>query len=57
MTALMQNVEVVHAGKTTSFHWEGSSDQVVAAMDDVFARLKTWKPLLMKHKQEYEDKN
>lgn len=51
MTALMQNVRVMRDGDTTGFEWKGQSDQVVAAMDDLFARLETWKPIMMKHRQ------
>src|SRR6056297_3547398 len=51
MTALMRNVEIHHDGKTTGFDWKGGPDQVVAAMGDVFDRLETWKPILMKNEQ------
>lgn len=52
LSALIQNVEVTHEGQATGFHWQGSSDQVVDAMEDVFAMMESWKPILMKHKQE-----
>lgn len=50
LMALIDNVEVKHDGKTTGFHWQGSSDQLVAALDEVFARMETWKPMLMHRK-------
>lgn len=51
MIALLQNVKVMQKGKTTGFHWHGPSDQIVAAMDDLFDRMETWKPFLVKHKR------
>ncbi len=50
LSAIMENIEVKHDGKTTGFHWNGTSDQVVAALDDVFTRLEPWKSLFMKPK-------
>ncbi|EMI19937.1 hypothetical protein RMSM_03137 [Rhodopirellula maiorica SM1] len=55
MATLMENVEITHEGKTTGFRWQGSSDQVVAAMDDLFARMETWKPILMKNHQPHQN--
>lgn len=43
LTKLMKNVEVQQQGDTASFMWSGSSDQVVAALDDVIGRMKEWK--------------
>lgn len=51
LSALIKNVQITHEKKTTGFHWQGSSDQVIAAMEDLFALMETWKPLLMKHEQ------
>ncbi len=51
MKSLVQNVEVTRDGKTTGFSWQGSSDEVVAAMDDIFDRIATWKPILMTHRR------
>ena len=53
LSALMKNVKVMRKGKTSGFYWQGSSNQVVAAMDDVFARMETWKLILMKHKSKH----
>lgn len=53
LSALMKNVNVTQNGKASGFHWEGGSDQVVAAMDDFFARMQTWKPMLMKDKGQH----
>jgi hypothetical protein len=53
MAELMKNAQVMRDGSTTGFQWEGKSDQVVAALDDVFARLETWKPIVMKRKQDH----
>lgn len=50
MTALMKEVKVNQDGKTAMFEWSGSSDQVVAALDDVFARMKTWQSMFMNYK-------
>ncbi|QDV44550.1 hypothetical protein Enr13x_44160 [Stieleria neptunia] len=52
MTTMMKSVEVKRDGRTAGFRWRGSSEQVVAAMDDVFERLQTWKPILMPHQRD-----
>ena len=50
LTALIKDVEVKQDGKTAMFEWSGSSDQVVAALDDVFARMETWKSMFVDRK-------
>lgn len=57
LTTLMKNVEVKQEGSATSLHWSGASDEVVAALDDVFARMETWKPMLMNHNAKNQSTN
>lgn len=57
LTAIIEKVQVEHAGKTTSFQWRGSSEQVVAATEDIFERLESWKPILMKHSPKHGKKD
>jgi hypothetical protein len=50
LMALVKDVKVKQDGKTAMFEWSGSSEQVVAALDDVFERMETWKAMFVDRK-------
>ncbi len=47
MKQLLRNVKVQQEGTAVTFHWEGETEQVVNALDDLFDRMSTWKPVAL----------
>ena len=54
LTAIMRNVQISRDGASAKLNWQGTPEQVNAAMDDALDRLNEWKPLLMGHKTDRE---